>query len=227
MRNKTILVVAAHPDDEILGCGATITRLVKEGDCAYTLVLGEGVTGRDPVRNRASRGNDLARLKHQMEKANKIIGVKKVFYENFPDNRFDTVARLDIIKKIEAVKRMLKPQVIFTHYYDDLNIDHQIIYQAVVTATRPTQDEPVREIYSFEVMSSTEWAYPLTFHPDTYVDVAATIDLKLKAMAKYVSEIKDYPHPRSLTAIKLNARNWGIKVGVKYAEVFQTIRVVR
>jgi LmbE family N-acetylglucosaminyl deacetylase len=226
MKNK-ILIVSAHPDDEVLGCGGTVARLVKEGYQAYTLILGEGITSRDEKRDRAKRETEIQKLKDQAKKANKIIGVEEVFMYDFPDNRFDTVPLLDIVKVIEKIKNDIKPDIIFTHYVKDLNIDHQITYKAVITATRPVVGEPVKEIYSFEVPSSTEWNFPLSFSPDVFFDISETMDIKIKALEEYKTELREYPHPRSLEGIKINAQSWGLKIGVKYAEVFKCIRVIK
>jgi len=221
--NKKILIVVAHPDDEVLGCFGTIARLIKEGCDAYTLILGEGKTSRD-INNKKE---DIELLNHEIFNANKTIGIKKVFIESFPDNRFDSVDLLDIIKVISKVKEEVKPDMIFTHYENDLNIDHQLTYKAVITASRPMQDECVKEIYSFEVLSSTEWNYPLSFSPDTFFDINDTIDLKLNAMKEYNSELCQFPHPRSLEGIELNAKYQGMRVGKKYVEAFKTIRVIK
>jgi len=226
MKNK-ILIVSAHPDDEVLGCGGTVARLVKEGYQAYTLILGEGITSRDENRDRAKRETEIQKLKSQAEKANKIIGVEEVFMYDFPDNRFDTVPLLDIVKVIEKIKNDIKPKIIFTHYEKDLNIDHQITYEALITATRPVVGEPVKEIYSFEIPSSTEWNFPLSFSPDVFFDISETMDVKLKALEEYKTELKNYPHPRSLEGIKINAESWGLKIGVKYAEVFKSVRIIK
>ena len=153
---KTILVVVAHPDDEVLGCGGTIARLTSEGNNVYTLILGEGVTSRDKRRDRTKRENEIGELRKEAENANKIIGAKKVYFQDFPDNRFDTAPLLDIIKTIEKINEDIKPSIVFTHHYGDLNIDHQITFKAVMTAIITTKDESVKELYSFETPSSTE-----------------------------------------------------------------------
>ncbi|AEA34593.1 PIG-L deacetylase family protein [Hippea maritima] len=225
--DKFILIIAAHPDDEILGCGGSIARLVKEGYEAYTLILGEGVTSRDKSRDRKKREDEIKRLKEQIHKANEILGVKEVFTFDFPDNRFDSVNLLDIIKAIEEIKNKIKPEIIFTHSKSDLNIDHQITHKAVITATRPMQNESVREIYAFEVLSSTEWNYPLSFSPNVYFDIENTLDLKLRAMTEYNFELRDYPHPRSLEGIKIKAKQRGMEVGVVYAEAFELVRGIK
>ena len=224
---KKILIIAAHPDDEVLGCFGTVARLVKEGYEAYTLILGEGKTSRDEQRVIENKKNEIEVLNAEIQKANDTIGIKKVFVESFADNRFDSVDLLDIIKVISKVKEEVKPDIIFTHYEHDLNIDHQLTYKAVITATRPMEDECVKEIYSFEILSSTEWNYPLSFSPDVFFDISDTLDVKLDAMKEYNSELCEYPHPRSLEGIELNAKYQGIKVGKKHAEAFKSIRVIR
>lgn len=224
---KKILAVVAHPDDEVLGCGATLARLIKEGYEANTLILGEGVTSRDKKRDTKNRNKEILALKEQAKKANIILGVKEVFFYDLPDNRFDTLPLLEIIKAIEEVKIKVKPDIIFTHYGKDLNIDHQITYNAVITAARPIKGETVKEIYSFEIPSSTEWSYPLSFSPNVFFDVTETIDIKLKALQVYISEIRDFTHPRSEEFIRLNSKLWGVKVGLTNAEVFQSIRIIK
>jgi len=225
MKNR-ILIISAHPDDEILGCGGTVARLIKEGHEAYTLILGEGITSRDHERNKRLREKELKELKKQALLANSVLGVKEVFFYDLPDNRFDTVPFLDIVKKIEKIKNKIKPTIIFTHYHKDLNIDHRITYQAVITATRPTKDETVREIYACEILSSTEWSYPFSFNPDVYFDITATFNIKLEAIKKYSSELRDYPHPRSLKGVEYLARYRGMQIGREYAEGFVTVRRV-
>jgi LmbE family N-acetylglucosaminyl deacetylase len=224
---KKILVVAAHPDDEILGCGGTVARKVKNGCEAYTLILGQGIASRYKKANAQKIRDQIEELKKSVYAANEIIGVKEVFTHDFPDNKFDTVSLLEIVKVIENIKNKIKPDIIFTHYEKDLNIDHQITYKAVLTATRPLPDEVVKEIYSFEVLSSTEWNYPTTFAPDVFFDISDTIDIKIKAMSEYKSELKEFPHPRSLRAIELNAEVWGMRVGLKYAEAFKCVRWIK
>ena len=225
--SKKILIVASHPDDEVLGCFGTVARLIKEGYEAYTLILGEGKTSRDEKRVVENKTDEIELLNTEIHKANKAIRIKKVFIESFPDNRFDSVDLLDIVKVISKVKEEIQPSIIFTHFENDLNIDHRITYQAVITATRPMKDECVKEIYSFEILSSTEWNYPLSFNPDTYFDISDTIDLKIDAMKEYKSELCEYPHPRSLEGIELNAKYQGMRVGKKYVEAFKCVRVVR
>lgn len=220
--NKKILIVAAHPDDEVLGCFATVAKLIKKGYEAYTLILSGGKTSRGEVDKK-----ELELLQEEMKKANDLIGVKKVFCADFPDNAFDSVALLEIVKEIEKIKQEIKPEIIFTHHIGDMNIDHQITHQAVLTATRPMQDECVKTIYSMEVPSSTEWnsfSVQNAFIPNVFFEVEETIDLKIKAMAEYKSELKNYPHPRSLQHLKELAKVNGTKFGLNYSENFMLIR---
>ena len=223
-----ILIVAAHPDDEVLGCGGTVARLSMEGSDIYTIILGEGVTSRNRKRDLTKRENEIAELKKQAENANKVLGVKKVYTFNFPDNRFDTVPLLDIIKTIEEIKDDIKPDIVFTHHLGDLNIDHQVTFKAVMAACRPTIDESVKEIYSFEIPSSTEWNAPSSltyFMPDYFVDVNKSLEIKINALKEYKTELRDFPHPRSLKAVELNAKQWGVKMGFEAAEAYKTIRI--
>lgn len=222
-----VLIVAAHPDDEILGCGGTIARLVSEGVSVFTLILGEGVTSRDRKRQTGGRQRDINKLRGEAKKANQKIGVKDTFAFDFPDNRFDTVPLLDIVKIIEEIKAKILPQAIYTHHENDLNIDHQITYRAVLTATRPLIDEVVKEIYSFYVPSSTEWSCPQKFLPNVYVDISNTLKQKLKAMEEYQSELRNFPHPRSLKGIELIASYWGLISGLLYAEPFELVRMIQ
>ena len=225
--SKKILIVVAHPDDEVLGCFGTVARLIKEGYEAYTLILGEGKTSRDEKRVVENKKDEIDILNSEIKRANDTIGIKKTFIYNFADNRFDSVDLLDIVKVISKVKEEIKPDIIFTHYENDLNIDHTITYKAVLTATRPMKNECVKEIYSFEILSSTEWNYPISFSPDVYFDIEDFIDIKLEAMKKYYSELCEYPHPRSLDGIKLNAQYNGMRVGKKYVEAFKCIRIIK
>jgi len=228
LNRKKILVIAAHPDDEVLGCGGAMARFVTEGCEVYTLILGEGVTSRDKERDRAERENEITELRKQAENANNILGVKKVYAFDFPDNRFDSIPLLDIIKTIEKIKGSVQPDSVFTHHQGDLNIDHQITFKAVVTACRPVKDESVKEIYSFEIPSSTEWNAPSSltyFMPDYFVDVSKSLKVKINALKEYETELREFSHPRSLKAVELNAKQWGVKMGFEAAEAFKTIRI--
>ena len=222
----TILVVAAHPDDEILGCGGTIARLSKMED-VFTLILGEGITSRHTCDE--DKTEEIKKLKANARIANKKLNVKEIYLENFPDNKFDSVPLLDIVKIVERHVKELGPETIFTHHCGDLNLDHSITNRAVFTACRPVQDYTVKKIVLFETLSSTEWNRPdpsITFIPNYYVDISSTIDIKITAMRQYKNEIRQFPHPRSIDGIKILSQKRGLEVGMKYAEAFHLARCI-
>ena len=224
-----ILVIAAHPDDELLGLGGTIRKFVNNGDIVDCIILGEGMTSRKDIREDTEE-NEISSLHEDAQKAGKIIGFRKIYFENIPDNRFDSVDLLDIIKVIERHVEELKPDVIYTHHHGDRNIDHKITYEAVLTACRPVGDYSVQEIYTFETPSSTEWDFTYgdnSFAPNVFEDITETIQEKVDAMACYKTELRDYPHPRSLEALKIIAARWGTVIGTEYAEAFQLVRSIR
>ena len=220
-----ILVVAAHPDDEILGGGATFARLAREGHSVHLAVLGEGLTSRGDAT-----GADLETLHSAQTAAAFAIGASAHSQHGLPDNRFDTVALLDVVQIVEKLIEHNAPEVIYTHHAGDLNIDHRVTAEAVLTATRPMAGCGVRELLAFEIPSSTEWTLgqiqPL-FTPNVFVDVSETLEAKFEALECYASEMRPYPHPRSREAIEAIAKRWGSVSGCHAAEAFQLIRSVR
>lgn len=231
LRNKRILVVVAHPDDEILGPGATMHRLIERQGCEIrAVILGEGVTSRSDQRDRAQWEKELALHRANIHSAARAIGYESTGIHDFPDNRFDSVALLDIVKAVEAEKRQFNPEIIFTHHGGDLNIDHRRVFEAVMTAARPLPEEKVRAIYSFETPSSTEWqaaSAPMHFKPNVFFAVSKEdVDAKIKAMESYELERRPYPHPRSPEALETLAKRWGVAVGAAYAEAFMLIREI-
>lgn len=224
-----ILVIAAHPDDEVLGCGGTIARLAREGYETYIAILGEGITSRYKKREHADR-RIVEVLHDRSHEVAKLLGVKNLFVYDLPDNRFDTLPLLDVIKLIEELIRRLQPQVIYTHHGGDLNIDHVVVHRAVLTATRPTTDQPVQEIYTFYIPSSTEWSFQqfgCNFHPNIFIDIENTLEIKIKAISCYETEVRMFPHPRSPEAIRATAQWWGSVVGRGAVEAFELIRSIR
>ena len=221
---KTVLVVAAHPDDEILGVGGTVAKHVANGDTVYAIILGEGQTSRGDKREDISEDIVKELHKNTMESA-KAVGYKDVFFADFPDNRFDQVDLLDIVKEVE---KKVQPEIIYTHYSGDLNIDHQYTARAVLTATRPIGDYPVKEIYAFETLSSSEWNFDYSgqpaFCPNVFVDITEYYQKKEDAMKCYVSELCQFPHPRSLEGMDVLAKTRGMTIGKQRAEAFMLIR---
>ena len=220
--NKNCLIVAAHPDDEVLGCFGTVAKLIHKGWLVNTLILSGGKTSRGAVKPQ-----EIEILRKEMHAANALIGILHVTQADFPDNSFDSVPLLEIVKRIEKEISVIKPEIIFTHHIGDMNIDHQITHKAVLTATRPMKNECVKSIYAMEIPSSTEWnsfAPATAFIPNVFSDISETIDLKIKAMGCYLSELREYPHPRSLQHIKEMAKVNGTKVGLEYCENFMLVR---
>ena len=223
----SILVVAAHPDDEVLGCGASIAKWTEAGNEVHVLILAEGATSRDAVRNPGNRIEELSALAKAAHSSGDLLGVTSVRLLNFPDNRMDSVDRLEVIKIVEEQIELIKPETIVTHHSGDINIDHQITHQAVVTACRPQPRESVRRLLSFEVPSSTEWQPPssaLAFQPNWFEDVSGTINRKLQALEVYFAEMRPWPHSRSLQAVEHLARWRGSSVGYEAAEAFMLLR---
>lgn len=215
----SILVVAAHPDDEVLGCGGYIANQVKSGAEVLVTFLSDGVTSR--------QGNlglqEIEARRHAASLAAKVLGVSDVSFGDFPDNKLDSVPLLEVIKRIDAVIKRVQPSIVFTHFGGDLNIDHRIVNQAVLTACRPTVDQVVKQIMFFEVSSSTEWQVPTegeAFVPNWFEDISQTLELKVKALLMYEHELREWPHPRSVKAIEHLAHWRGASCGVDAAEAF-------
>jgi LmbE family N-acetylglucosaminyl deacetylase len=224
-----VLVIAAHPDDEVLGCGATAARLVQEQHEVCFAILGEGITSRLAQRSDAD-ASQLQGLHRQAQAAAAKLGVRSLVLHKLPDNRLDTVPLLEVVKEVEELVDQMKPEVIYTHHPGDLNVDHGVIHRAVLTATRPMAGQPVREVYAFEVPSSTEWAFGSlrpVFRPNVFVDVTATLEAKITAMACYETETREFPHPRSPEALRAVAMRWGSVAGCHAAEAFELVRSIR
>ena len=222
-----VLVIAAHPDDEVLGCGGTIARHVKNKDDVHVVILAEGVTSRDKSRNRKKRSKEIENLLISAKKSHKTLGSKSLKFFNLPDNRMDSVNLLDIVKIVEKEVNLVKPEIIYTHHIGDLNIDHSITHQAVVTACRPEPNKSVKKIYCFEVPSSTDWQSVQSdkfFKPNCFIDISKTLQKKLKALKAYKSEMRSWPHSRSIKNVENLAKWRGSSSGMKAAEAFIIIR---
>lgn len=225
MKQKNrILVVAAHPDDEVLGCGGSLSIHQKQGDKIFLLFMTNGVSARN---NYAT--NEIKKRRKMSNLVSKKLNIKKTYYLNFYDNELDKVSLLTITKKIEEVLKVIKPNLIYTHSFGDLNIDHQKTFEATITACRPQPNFCVKEIYSFEIPSSTGWHhYKLkNFNPNLYVDISKTYLNKKKLLKIYSKEMRKKPHARSLEGIMNLSKYRGNQVGLSNAEAFEIIRFIK
>ena len=219
----TIAVLAAHPDDELLGAGATLAAHTRAGDDVHALVLADGATSRYAEQM-------VPVLADSAKRAAEVLGLASVRTVGLADQRLDTLALIDVILVVEDFLNDLRPQVVYTHFAGDANLDHAVVARAAWTACRPYAQPQLRRFAAFETPSSTEWGWPLdpvSFAPTVFVDVAATLDVKLAAMACYETELRAYPHPRSLRALTERAAFWGSRVGLAAAEPFQMLRELR
>ena len=224
--NDRVLVVAAHPDDEVLGCGGTIARHRSEGDDVTLLFLADGVGARDGL---TGGDTDLQIRRTAGIAAASLLGAAPPIYLDYPDNRLDTVPLLDLVQAVERVAGKFHPTRVYTHHFGDLNVDHRVCHQAVLTAFRPAPGQSVRSIYAFEVPSSTEWSFgcqPQGFQPNHFVDISSFIAAKIEAMELYEIELRPFPHARSIGAIEALATWRGVTIGCKAAEAFTVIRQI-
>lgn len=224
---KKVLVVAAHPDDELLGVGGTIRKLANEGVECHAVIIGEGITSRADKRAEADF-DELKELQKDARAAAEKVGYQSIDFCELPDNRLDSMDLLDVIKVVSKYVNLYHPDTIFTHHHGDLNIDHRIVCEAVITACRPVGDYCVERIYSYETASSTEWNYTYgePFTPTVFFDVTDTLEAKIEGMSCYRSESAEYPHPRSAEALRALASYRGSNVGVGLAEAFMSLREV-
>ena len=231
-----VLVIAAHPDDEVLGMGGTIKKLTKKGIEVKVVFMATGIFARrsNDYVNKAkydvnkkttkTMSKQMSDLRRDAKKALRLLGVRNIEFFDFPDNEMDIISNLEITKKIEQLINQYKPDSIFTHTQHDINVDHRAIFNATITASRPNKKFNVKEVISFEVPSSSEWNFNSNFTPNIFVDISKELSFKLKAMKAYTNEIQDYPHPRSIKALDVIAKRWGTVSGFLAAEAFCLVR---
>lgn len=222
----SVLCIAAHPDDEVLGVGGTLARHATDRS-VHVCILSDGVTSR--YEDGEAADEEIRRRRDRASKACETLGATVSFY-GFPDNSFDTVPLLDIVQTIEAEVEDHDPEIVYTHHYGDLNVDHELACRATITATRPLTDSSVERVLAYETLSSSEWSIPDSrnaFQPTSFVDVSGYIDQKLEALAVYENELRDPPHPRTVETVRKNAEVWGAKAGMQVAEPFDVLREVR
>jgi LmbE family N-acetylglucosaminyl deacetylase len=223
---RRVAVFAAHGDDEVLGCGGTISRHVMHGDEVSIVIFADGETSRSGRKSKVA----IVRREGAARKAANILGASNVFTHQLPDNRLDTLPLLDLAKLAEKYVAELRPDTVYTHHAGDLNSDHRRVHEAVVTACRPQGDRPVRRLMFFEIPSSTEWRAPsagAAFIPNWFVDISAVLERKIDALKVYGSEMRPWPHPRSYEGVTHLARWRGATVGCEAAEAFVLGREIR
>lgn len=213
-----VLVVVAHPDDEVLGCGGTIALHAKGGDVVYVLFLTSGVGSR-----KETTVEELPKRAEAAGLAHSKLRVHHIKTCGFPDNQLDDESILIIVQDIEEVIQVCNPSVVYTHHAGDLNVDHQICHRAVMTACRPLPGSNIRRIYGIEVLSSTEWG-SIPFVPTRFVDISTTMSLKMEALRAYDEEMRPFPHARSYEAVEALAKLRGASVGLQAAEAFVVLR---
>ncbi|MDO8881038.1 MAG: PIG-L deacetylase family protein [Coriobacteriia bacterium] len=224
MSPERVLVVAAHPDDEVLGCGGTIARHARDGDDVHIVIVAEGATSREGHAHDATTA-----LRAAANQAARLLGASAVHLLGMPDNRLDSVPLLDIIKLIEPIFVNLQPRVVYTHHPADLNVDHTVVHRATATLARPLPGSSVECLLQFEVASSTGWASPSAglFVPNWFVDIEQFVDIKRQALEVYADEMRAYPHARSAAALDALGHWRGASVGLPAAEAFELQRRVR
>ena len=231
-----ILVFVAHPDDEVLGMGGTILKHSQKGDYVKVVYFATGITSRrslnyynNVVYEQKSDPKliqkQIESLRNDAKRSCKILKVKEIKFYDFPDNEMDVIPLLKIVKTVEKEIHATKPDKIYTHHYHDLNIDHKVIFNAVLTACRPISSS-IKELITFETPSSTEWNYPLYFNPNYFVSIKSQLPSKIKAMQAYKNELRHFPHARSIKNLKITAERWGSISGNYAAEAFEIVRKI-
>ena len=231
LKIKRLMVIVAHPDDEILGIGGTLYKIKSQTNCEIkVIILGEGITSRTEKQKTSSNYEKLEIHQKNIVEAQKIIGYDSFRNYQLPDNQFDTIPLLSIIKIIEKEKKQFNPEIVITHHIGDVNIDHQLTFNAVNTAFRTQPGENFKGIATFETPSGTEWISqndPRKFNPNFFIELTKLeVDRKILAMECYSFEKRIFPHPRSPEALMNRAIMWGVTVGLNYAEPFQLIKYI-
>jgi N-acetylglucosamine malate deacetylase 1 len=225
--SEIVLIVAAHPDDEVLGVGGTAARHADVGDDVHVLIMAEGATSRAPQRRQEEHVLELSALQRAANAAAAILGTRPPIFAALPDNRLDSLDLLDVVKEVEGVIASLRPAIVYTHHGGDLNIDHVVTHRATLTACRPLPGQTVRALYTFETVSSSEWGssdQDAPFRPLHFVDIGPALDRKMAALRCYEAEMRPFPHARSHQAVEALTRLRGAQTGLIAAEGFGVIR---
>jgi LmbE family N-acetylglucosaminyl deacetylase len=212
------LIIAAHPDDETVGCGGTIAKHVENGDDVYLCIVTEAYTPDWPEKI-------LKTIKSEIGNVCKILKIRKTFFLHFPTVKLDTISQKQLNDSIHDVVTKVKPEIVYVPHKGDLNRDHRLVFEAALVATRPVSEHKIKRLLSYETLSVTEWGNPIeAFTPNVYIDISDTIKTKIEAVKAYKSQLRSYPHPRSLPVIEALARKRGSEIGVRFAEAFILIR---
>lgn len=225
MYGKNILIIVAHPDDEVLGMGGTIAKLHNQNNRITLLIVTDGSTCQ--YGNKQNISQILEDKRKETKKAAEVMGIDKIIYGNLPDMKLDSIEHVLINKVIEQAVEDVNPDVIFTHFYGDVNVDHQMVYKSTLVAARPMPGRKLKELYCFDVPSSTEWSPQLAnsvFMPNYFVDIEDFAQTKYSAMGEYKTELREYPHPRSVEYLQQTDTATGLRIGIKKAEAFMLLR---
>jgi len=219
-----VLVIAAHPDDEMLGLGGTLAKHAANGDEVHVLMMTEGSS-----TQYKGQPEMIEQKKREIANVKEILGLHAVHFVDLPDMLLDTLAHIEVNTPILKVIQNIRPEIVYTHFYGDVNKDHRMIFESTMVATRPSADSSVKKVLCYNTPSSTEWNVQqagTAFMPNSYIDITGYLDRKLEALAAYESEMRSYPHPRSPEAIRIHANYWGTHIGVEAAEAFVIIREI-
>lgn len=216
-------VIAAHPDDEVLGAGIAIARHADAGDEVTVTFLTDGTGARTDMTV-----SDATKRRHDAEKSAAILGIKNLRFHTFPDNALDGIALLDVVKAVEKDAAAINAEIVYIHHAGDLNVDHKIAAKAAMTCYRPLPSASARRILAFETASATGWDFgEKTFVPNVFIDGTAHLPRKVAALEAYEAEIRPYPHVRSAEALTMRARAWGTLMGLIAAEPFMLVRDIQ
>lgn len=217
-----VLVLGAHPDDETYGMGGTIAKHSFNGDTVNVLIITDGSSSQ--YENAEEM---IQRKKSEAKKAMEVLGVEKIEFNSLPDMKLDTIPHVDINRIIEKKVHDYNPDIVYTHFWGDLNKDHRIIFESTIVATRPSLNNKIIKVYTYETPSCTEWQSPKNsdwFIPNIYSDITDFIETKIKAIRCYKSELREYPHPRSLESVRVYCKRNGIIMGKDAVERFVLVR---
>lgn len=222
---KRVLAIAAHPDDEVLGMGGTIAKLVKDGNTVDVLIVTDGSSAQ--YRDSDHLAEIIEAKKKETRNCADVLGIRDIYYGELPDMKLDTKPHIRINQVIEDVIDKVQPDTVFTHFWGDVNRDHQEVYKSTLVTVRPVMGQVVKELYCYRVPSSTEWTpnkADTMFMPNYFVDIEKFAEQKYKAFACYSTELRDYPHPRSVQYLRENDKVVGLRVGMLAAEEFVMLR---